>query len=116
ALEKAGITASTKLVGGDVFVQNGKPTGVLIDNAIDLVGKIIPNANAAQAKEALLKAQQNCFAAGLTTIDDCGLDFEQVEHIEKAYKSGDLKMRLYVMLSDAKKNYDYIFKRGMIKT
>lgn len=116
ALEKAGITASTKLVGGDVFVQNGKPTGVLIDNAIDLVGKIIPNANAAQAKEALLKAQQNCFAAGLTTIDDCGLDFEQVEHIEQAYKSGDLKMRLYVMLSDAKKNYDYIFKRGMIKT
>ena len=116
ALDKAGITASTKLVGGDVFVQNGKPTGVLIDNAIDLVGKIIPNANAAQAKEALLKAQQNCFAAGLTTIDDCGLDFEQVEHIEKAYKSGDLKMRLYVMLSDAKKNYDYIFKRAMIKT
>ena len=116
ALQKAGITASTKLVGGDVFVQNGKPTGVLIDNAIDLVGKIIPNANEAQAKEALLKAQQNCFAAGLTTIDDCGLDFEQVEHIEQAYKSGDLKMRLYVMLSDAKKNYEYIFKRGMIKT
>ena len=116
ALQKAGVTASTKLVGGDVFVQNGKPTGVLIDNAIDLVGKIIPNANASQAKEALLKAQQNCFAAGLTTIDDCGLDFEQVEHIEEAYKSGDLKMRLYVMLSDAKKNYDYIFKRGMIKT
>ncbi|MFN5134051.1 MAG: amidohydrolase, partial [Chitinophagaceae bacterium] len=116
ALEKAGITASTKLVGGDVFVQNGKPTGVLIDNAIDLVGKIIPNANAAQAKEALLKAQQNCFAAGLTSIDDCGLDFEQVEHIEQAYKGGDLKMRLYVMLSDARKNYDYIFKRGMIKT
>lgn len=116
ALQKAGINAATKLVGGDVFVQNGKPTGVLIDNAIDLVGKIIPNANAAQAKEALLKAQQNCFAAGLTTIDDCGLDFEQVEHIEQAYKSGDLKMRLYVMLSDAKKNYEYIFKRGMIKT
>ncbi|MBX9783021.1 MAG: amidohydrolase [Chitinophagaceae bacterium] len=116
ALQKAGVTASTKLVGGDVFVQNGKPTGVLIDNAIDLIGKIIPNANAAQAKEALLKAQQNCFAAGLTTIDDCGLDFEQVEHIEQAYKSGELKMRLYVMLSDAKKNYDYIFKRGMIKT
>jgi predicted amidohydrolase YtcJ len=115
-LQKAGVSVSTKLVGGDVFVQNGKPTGVLIDNAIDLVGKIIPTANEAQAKEALLKAQQNCFAAGLTTIDDCGLDFEQVEHIEHAYSSGELKMRLYVMLSDAKKNYEYIFKRGMIKT
>jgi predicted amidohydrolase YtcJ len=116
ALQKAGITGATKLVGGDVILKNGNPTGVLIDNAIDLVGSIIPNANEAQAKEALLKAQANCFAAGLTTIDDCGLDFDQVEHIEAAYKSGELKMRLYVMLSDAKKNYDYIFKRGMIKT
>jgi predicted amidohydrolase YtcJ len=116
ALQKAGITSATKLVGGDVILKNGKPTGVLIDNAIDLVSSIIPNANEEQAKEALLKAQQNCFAAGLTTIDDCGLDYQQVAHIEAAYKSGELKMRLYVMLSDAKKNYDFIFKRGMIKT
>lgn len=116
ALQKAGITAATKLIGGDVLLKNGKPTGILIDNAIDLVSTIIPNANEAQAKEALLKAQQNCFAAGLTTVDDCGLDYEQVEHIERAYSSGAFKMRLYVMMSDAKKNYDYIFKRGMIKT
>jgi predicted amidohydrolase YtcJ len=116
ALQKARITASTKLIGGDVILNNGKPTGVLIDNAIDLVSAIIPNANKEQAIEALLKAQQNCFAAGLTTVDDCGLGFEEVEHIEAAYKQGNFKMRLYVMLSDAKRNYDYIFQRGMIKT
>jgi predicted amidohydrolase YtcJ len=116
ALQKGSITTSTKLIGGDVILQNGKPTGVLIDNAIDLVAATIPSANETQAIDALLKAQQNCFAAGLTTIDDCGLGFEEVEHIEKAYKDGKLKMRLYVMLSDAKKNYDYIFNRGMIKT
>ena len=116
ALQKATITASTKLTGGDVILNNGKPTGVLIDNAIDLVSACIPNANQQQAIDALLKAQQNCFAAGLTTVDDCGLGFEEVENIEKAYKDGGLKMRLYVMLSDAKKNYDYIFQRGMIKT
>lgn len=116
ALQKATITASTKLIGGDVILNNGKPTGVLIDNAIDLVSAIIPNANKEQAIEALLKAQQNCFAAGLTTVDDCGLGFEEVEHIEAAYKQGNFKMRLYVMLSDAKRNYDYIFQRGMIKT
>jgi predicted amidohydrolase YtcJ len=116
AIKKVGITSSTKLVGGDVILKNGEPTGVLIDNAIDLVGAVIPNANEAQAIEALLKAQANCFAAGLTTVDDCGLGFEEVEHIEKAYRQAGLKMRLYVMLSDAKRNYDYIFNRGMIKT
>lgn len=116
AIEKAGITSTTKLTGGDVLLKNGKPTGVLIDNAIDLVSAMIPAANETQAIEGLVKAQQNCFAVGLTTVDDCGLGYEELQYIETAYKAGSLKMRLYVMLSDAKKNYDYIFKRGMIKT
>ncbi|RXK60996.1 amidohydrolase [Lacibacter luteus] len=116
ALQLAGITAETKLTGGDVFVANRKPTGVLIDNAIDLVSTKIPPATAMQIKAALMDAQRNCFAAGLTTIVDCGIDYDDVLQIEKAQASGDLKMRLYVMLSDAKKNYDAIFKRGKIKT
>lgn len=116
ALQQAGITAQTKLTGGDVFLVNGKPTGVLIDNAIDLVSTKIPAANEKQIKDALMAAQKNCFAAGLTTIVDCGIDYDDVLQIEKANASGDLKMRLYVMLSDAKKNYEAIFKRGKIKT
>ncbi|MFY7840342.1 MAG: amidohydrolase [Lacibacter sp.] len=116
ALQQAGITAQTKLTGGDVFVANRKPTGVLIDNAIDLVSTKIPAANEKQIKDALMAAQKNCFAAGLTTIVDCGIDYDDVLQIEKANASGDLKMRLYVMLSDAKKNYEAIFKRGKIKT
>ena len=116
ALNKSGVTASTKLVGGDVILENDKPTGVLIDNAIDLVSKNIPPATDQQIKEGLKAAQQNCFAKGLTTIVDCGLDYEDVLQIEKANLSGDLKMRLYVMLSDATNNYNAIFKRGKIKT
>jgi hypothetical protein len=63
-----------------------------------------------------LDAQKNCFAVGLTTIDDCGLGYEAVEFIEKLQADKSLKMRLYVMLSDAEKNFDYLFKRGKIKT
>jgi len=53
---------------------------------------------------------------GLTTIDDCGLGYETVEGIKKLQEAGELKMRLYVMLSDEKKNYDYADKTGMTKT
>ncbi len=116
ALDKSGINASTKLIGGDVILKDGKPTGVLIDNAVDLVSANIPAATDQQIKEGLLAAQKNCFAVGLTTVDDCGLSYENVLQIEKANQSGELKMRLYVMLSDAKSNYEAIFKRGMIKT
>jgi len=116
ALDAANITKSYELTGGDIVEINGKPTGMLIDNAIDLVGKKIPDFTKEQMKELLLKAQQNCFAVGLTTIDDCGLDYPAVEGIEKLHKDGSLKMRLYVMLSDDEKNYDYLIKRGKIKT
>ncbi|MES2445621.1 MAG: amidohydrolase family protein [Bacteroidota bacterium] len=116
ALTASGITKSFALTGGDIVEVNGKLTGLLIDNAVELVANKVPAVNETQAKKIFLDAQKNCFAAGLTTIDDCGLDYEAVEFIEKLQADKSLKMRLYVMLSDNEKNFDYLFKRGAIKT
>lgn len=116
ALELAGVKAGDKLTGGDIEVKDGKLTGLLIDNAVDLVAAKIPAPDLAQTKKALLLAQENCFAVGLTSLHDCGLDYGTVEKIEALQKSGELKMRMNIMLSDAKENFDYAFKRGKIKT
>jgi len=116
ALDIAGIKEGDKLTGGDIEVKNGKLTGILIDNAIDLVSSKIPSPSAAHAKEALLDAQHNCFAMGLTTIDDCGIDYNTVLFIDSLQKTGELKMRIYAMLSDSKSNYDAVFQKGKIKT
>ena len=116
ALDIAGVKAGDKLIGGEVEVKNGKLTGILIDNAIGLVASKIPEPDAAQMKEALLDAQKNCFAVGLTTVDDCGLDYKTVLFIDSIHKKGDLKMRIYAMLSDGRENYDFIFQHGKIKT
>lgn len=116
ALELAGVKPGVTLTGGTVEVRNGKLTGILIDNAIDLVNNRVPSASVQQMKQSLLDAQQRCFAVGLTTIDDCGLPYSVVEMMDGMQKSGDLKMRLYVMLSDGKQNFDYLFAKGPIKT
>ncbi|WP_245645666.1 amidohydrolase [Niabella ginsenosidivorans] len=116
ALELAGIKAGDTITGGTYQTKNGKLTGILIDNAMDKVAAKIPDPSAAAMKGLLLQAQQNCFEVGLTGIHDCGLNYDVVEKIEALQKSGELKMRLYIMLSDAKKNYDYLLKRGAIKT
>ncbi len=104
------------LVGGEVAMKDGKLTGILVDNAIDLVASKIPSPTRQQKKDALLKAAANCFAVGLTTVDDCGLSYDDVLGIEELQKNKSLKMRLYVMLSDEERNYARIFKRGKIKT
>lgn len=115
ALEMAGVQAGQEIAGGSIETKNGRLTGILIDNAIGLVGAKIPRATMEQVQKALLQAQTNCFAVGLTTVDDCGLDYDEVEAIDSLQQSGRLKMRIYAMLSDDAKNYDYIFKKGIIK-
>ncbi|MFM2336972.1 MAG: hypothetical protein RL115_165 [Bacteroidota bacterium] len=116
AIEIAGIKAGDKINGGEIVVANEKLTGVLIDNAVDLVTAKIPPATDSEFKQALITAQANCFAVGLTTITDCGLNASVVEKIKTLHAAADLKMRLYVMLSDEKNNYDWATKNGMLKT
>lgn len=107
ALDLANITIETKVKGGTVEVKNNQLTGILVDNAVDLILDIIPKPTINQKKEALLTAQRNCFEVGLTTVDDAGLDKEDIELIEQLHKTEELKMRIYAMLTDSKENLDY---------
>ena len=116
ALQLAHIQANQKVLGGEIETKNGVLTGVLVDNAIDLVATKIPTADTAKMRSSLLDAQTDCFAVGLTSIVDCGLYAPIVEFMEKMNATNELKMRLYVMLSDDSTNYAYLFKRGKIKT
>ena len=116
ALDVAGLKAGYTLAGGTVEVKNGQLTGILVDNAVDLVSGKIPEPTAAQVTAGLMQGQQNCFAVGLTTVDDCGLDYREVLFMDILQKKNALKMRVYAMLSDAKQNYDYLFSKGKIKT
>lgn len=116
ALNIAGVKPGQTIVGGTIETRNGKLTGVLIDNAVGIVTRKIPEPTSPMIDTALLSAQKNCFAVGLTTVDDCGLPYTMVNTINELQHKGDLKMRLYVMLADRQENYDFLFKRGAIKT
>jgi predicted amidohydrolase YtcJ len=116
ALELAEVKPGDDIEGGTFETKNGKLTGVLIDNAMNTVAGVIPQADKQQLEEALSVAQKNCFAVGLTTIVDAGLDHETIELIDTLQKEGKLKMRIFAMLSDSKKNYDWLKTRGKIKT
>jgi len=105
ALALAGVKAGQTIEGGQFTMQKGKLTGLLIDNAVGVVERKIPIATKADYKDWLTAAQSNCFATGLTTITDCGLSPEDIDYVDALQKSNDLKMRLYVMLSDKPSTY-----------
>jgi predicted amidohydrolase YtcJ len=116
AFDIAHINTALSIEGGAFETKNGKLTGVLIDNAKELVSKFIPHLTKDQYAERLVTAERNCFAVGLTTITDCGLNYRDVAAIDALQKSGKLNMRLYVMLSDDKENFDYYLPKGPYKT
>lgn len=116
ALDMAGIKPGQLVSGGEIETVNGRLTGILVDNAEALVYAKIPPADKEQIQKALLDAQKNCFAAGLTSVTDCGIDHSLVPVIDELQKNDKLKMRIYGMLSDNKGNYDYLFKNGAVKT
>lgn len=116
ALDLAGIKAGQTVTGGDIQTQNGQLTGVLIDNADNAVYAKIPDPTKEDYNRVLKAAQTNCFAQGLTTVTDCGLNYYDVEMIDELHKANRLQMRLYVMLSDNDNNINKYLKTGPYKT
>jgi len=116
ALNIAGVKPGQTINGGVIETVNGKLTGMLVDNAVGIVSRKIPPPDDDGVNAGLLDAQHNCFADGLTTVADCGLPYTMINTINELQHKGDLKMRMYVMLSDRPENYDYLFKHGIFKT
>ncbi|MGZ6540290.1 MAG: amidohydrolase, partial [Bacteroidia bacterium] len=116
ALKKAGLTNETKISGGDILKKDNKLTGILIDNAVDLIEKIIPPPDKDKIKRALINAQKNCLSVGLTTVDDAGLLKKDIDIIDEMQRAGELKIRVYAMLSDSADNYKFYLDKGPYKT
>lgn len=108
AMEMAGITVNTPDPAGGRIVRDaaGHPTGVLEENAMDLVAEALEKARAARseeeirkADEALYEAAENaCLSLGITTFQDAGSSRAQIDHLKDMAEKGQLRIRLWVML------------------
>ncbi len=114
AIDISGITTTSKTEGGEFIKKEGKLTGVLIDNAADFVK--VPAPTKREQIQALKDAEKINFSYGLTTVSDAGLDKSVIELIDSLQKVGDLKMKIYAMVSATQPNLDYYIKKGIIKT
>ena len=116
ALDIAGINAATKIEGGSIELKNGKPTGILVDNAMDIAENKIPLIDDVLAKQYFLQAQQTCFSYGLTGVHDCGISEHTIDLVDAEQKAGRLKMKIFALLSDSAQYYERWIKKGVYKT
>ena len=116
ALRLAQITATSKVAGGEIMLANAQPTGVLIDNAMQLVRRVLPRPDNRDKTRMLLAAQRVCVSLGLTTVSDAGISPDEINLIDSLQKAGKLKIRDYAMVSLGEPNLDYFLKRGPFQT
>lgn len=115
AMRAVGFDPSRPIEGGMAEVRNGKPTGLLLDNAVAVFQRIFDQADEATKREALLKAQADCFEAGLTMVVDAGLDTGSINLIRAMQRTGELKMRVYAMVADAPEHLAHFARVGPIR-
>ncbi len=76
ALAEAGITKATPDPAGGKILRDakGEPTGVLVDNATDLVDAKVPAATAAARERRILAAAAIATSLGLTGVHEMGIE------------------------------------------
>lgn len=96
ALAAAGVTALTKApAGGSIErIAGGKPAGVLVDNAMELVNKAVPAPRPEDRDLALAKAQEILLARGVTAIADMGTTIDDWQAFRRAGDNGSLRVRI----------------------
>jgi len=98
ALELAALLGAEpvpEIEGGRVLVdESGRVTGVLIDTAMGLVARHVPEGGREQLRRRILLAQDALLAQGLVCVHDMGIDPEEAELYAQLDARGELKLRL----------------------
>ncbi len=101
ALKVAGLTRQTPDPMGGKIIRDaqGEPTGIFLDQAMELVRRQIPAESRAQKRKALEEAMALEASLGITTFHDAGIDTETLSIYEEMQKAGQLTIRLNAMLA-----------------
>lgn len=99
AMEIAEVSAGSSVPsGGEMLLSdNAEPTGVFVDNAEAMIGRVIP-AGGASGEDLILAAQRLCLEAGLTGVHDAGVGRDMIEVYRRLERERKLHVRVYGMI------------------
>ena len=115
ALDLAGVDADTPDIAGGTIERydDGRPTGLLKDNAMALVENAIPEASVAKLDREAMAAMQHVAANGVTTVHDMA-GWQSMATYRRARERGDMLTRIYsvVPLRDWERLRDEVAANG----
>lgn len=102
ALELAGISRKTRNPLSGIVVKDrrtGEPTGVLKDDAVDLVSRLVPEPTRAEKLAALRAAIVEANRLGITSVHSVSPGEEELELLDEIRQAGALAVRVYASIA-----------------
>jgi len=115
ALQIAGIDKNTpNPFGGEILKdkETGEPTGILLDNAEDLVAKHIPQPTEAEREQALLLGVQREIELGWCQIQNAGSQKADVALMRRLFADGKIKIRIYNAVYGPGADAEWLLQEG----
>ncbi|WP_245739331.1 amidohydrolase [Sphingomonas rubra] len=95
AMREAGVTAKTLAPpGGRIEKAGGQPSGVFVDGAQALVGRVVPQPLPKERDTAFIKAQEQLLSHGITATADMGTSIDDWLTYRRVGDRGALRVRL----------------------
>ncbi len=113
-LQLVGITRETRDPDGGKILRDaaGEPTGIFLDNAIDLLKPVLPTFTAEHRRGALEAAVRECSKLGLTSVHDMGADLEIISLCKSLIDSARFPMRAYIAINGIGDTWTHYLKSG----
>lgn len=116
ALQEAGITKDIPDPQGGRILRDadGNPTGILVDAAMGLMERVIPERSEAEDSRAIEKALEKLREVGLTGVTDPGITEKNWNLYKKFANNRKLTARINAMILGTDKDFDSLSVNGPI--
>jgi len=115
ALEVAGITRDTPDPPGGQILRDpatGEPTGMLVDNAMDLAWRHVPPRSDEEQVRALEAGAAHYVSLGWTQLQEAGTTWHEVDQLCRLYAAGRLKLRVYAAIGGPSQDAERLLAAG----
>lgn len=114
ALKLAKIGPESQFYGGMVKVENGVCTGILVDNAMEAINKIVTPFTEKESIETIREIQEELLQYGVTSVHEAGISNSDISLFKKMVDKQLLKIEVYAMLMDSPENRKFVEKNGKV--
>jgi predicted amidohydrolase YtcJ len=114
AIELANISSITKDPEGGKILRSkdGSLKGIFLDNATELINKVVPLPSDYEVENSILLAARECVKYGLTEVHDMGLNDQLIQVYKKLVDQNKLPLRIYGAIDAPSETWNKYFSKG----